>query len=128
LLAPDQVATFDQEGNYFNVSIARIKAVRDVSEIRTIKLNLTVKNNGKEPFTLMAYPKLTDTGQNSYAGKSIFFGVVNPGYGSTENVEIIVPSKEASRLLEQEAVLTIRFQTLRPMPYEASWKIDLKKY
>ena len=130
-LTPDQGAEFEGDGNHFIISIDHIEAVRAGSDIRNVKVDFTVVNEGKEPkdaFTLIAYPTLTDSLGNSYTTKSIFFGTVNPGHPVTGKTDISIASKDPSPLYQNSSVLSLKFQTLRPLSYAANWKIDLKNY
>lgn len=125
VLSIGESATFDQEDNHFSVWVNTVEPKRTNSHITSVIVTFTVVNEGQNSFGLVAYPKLSDASGTSYSGKSVFLGTVMPGVVNNGKAEIFVPSAEASPLLEKDALFSLKFQTMRPLPYEAIWKIDL---
>ena len=127
VLSPGESATFDQEDNHFSVWVNTVEPKRSDSHITSVIVTFTVVNEGQNSFGLVAYPKLSGASGTIYSGKSVFLGTLMPGVVNNGKAEIFVPSAEASQLLEKEALFSLKFQTMRPLPYEAVWKIDLSE-
>jgi hypothetical protein len=123
----DQQAVFEKEGNSFTTEIIKIEPQASSSRITGLKAIIWVKNTGKKPVSLMAYPRLEDAKGNQYPGNSIFVGMLNVGGQATVDGIIPVQTDEASKNLKNHAVLYVRFQDTKLIPYEAAWDIDLTK-
>jgi uncharacterized protein YcfL len=121
----DQQAAFEKEGNSFIAEIKKAEPQLSSSRLSGLKTVIWVKNTGNKPISLMAYPRLEDAEGNQYYGKSLFLGMLNTGGTVTVEDIISIPSDEASDNLKSHAVLYIRFQDTKVIPYEAAWDIDL---
>lgn len=120
----DQQAAFEKEGNTFIVRIIKTEP-QSSSFLTGLKTEIWVKNTGQKPVSLMAYPRLEDAEGNQYPGKGIFLGMLSQGGQATVSEIIPIPTREASEMLKKHAVLYIRFQDTKLIPYEAAWDIDL---
>jgi hypothetical protein len=123
----DQRAVFEKEGNSFTTEIKKVEPQSSFSRLTGIKAVIWVKNTGNKPISLMAYPHLEDAEGNQYPGNSIFLGMLNPGGQATADGLITIPTDEASTNLKKHAVLFIRFQDTKLIPYEAAWDVDFSK-
>jgi hypothetical protein len=122
----NQYAIFEKEGNRFTARITDIKGVSSASRISQIDITIRVENTGTKPVSLMAYPSLSDTEGNKYYGKSIFMGMVSPGGEVTGKCSISIPTDEAYNTLKKGAMINLRFQDTKLIPYEGTWDIDMK--
>jgi hypothetical protein len=73
----------------------------------------------------MVYPRLEDAEGNQYPGNSIFLGMLNSGGSVTGKSSIPIPTDESYDSLKKSATLNLRFQDMKPIPYEATWDIDI---
>jgi uncharacterized protein YcfL len=123
----DQQAVFEKEGNSFTTEIIKVEPQSSSSRLTGLNAVIRVKNTGKKPVSLMAYPRLEDAEGNQYPGKGIFLGMLNTGGQVTTDETIPIPTEEASKNLKNHAVLFIRFQDTKLIPYEAAWNVDFSK-
>ena len=121
----NEIANFEKEGNRFSAQILQIERNSLTSRINEIIVTVQVKNTGNQAVSLMLYPRLSDAEGNQYPGKSIFVGMVNPGGQVTSKSSIPIPTDEAYNSLKKSAVLSLRFQDTKIIPYEATWDIDI---
>jgi hypothetical protein len=121
----NEYAIFEKEGNRFSTRILRIEGKSSSSRVTEVIVTIQVKNTGNKAVSLMAYPRVSDTIGNQYAGTSIFVGMVNPGGEFIGKSTIFIPSDEAYAALEKNAELSVRFQDTKLIPYEARWDIDM---
>ena len=121
----NQYAIFEKEGNRFTAQITDIKGISSASRISQIDITIRVENTGTKPVSLMAYPSLSDTEGNKYYGKSIFMGMVSSGGEVTGKSSISVPTDEAYNALKKGALINLRFQDTKLIPYEGTWDIDI---
>jgi hypothetical protein len=121
----DEQAAFEKEGNSFVVEIKKAEPQSSSSRLYGLNTVIWVKNTGTKQISLMAYPRLEDGEGNQYPCKSIFVGMLNSGGEATVSETIPIPGDEASDKLKDHAVLYIRFQDTKLIPYEAAWDIDL---
>lgn len=123
----NQKAVFEKEGNSFTAQIVEIKGVRSGSRLSQLDLKVRVVGTGTKPVSLMAYPSLSDKAGNIHYGKSIFMGMISPGGEFTGKSSIAIPSDEAYASLTKGAMVNLRFQDTKLIPYEGTWDIDIRK-
>jgi hypothetical protein len=121
----DEYAIFEKEGNRFTTQIKQIEGKSSSSRISEILVTIQVKNTGDKPVSLMVYPRLEDAEGNQYPGNSIFLGMLNSGGSVTGKSSIPIPTDESYDSLKKSATLNLRFQDMKPIPYEATWDIDI---
>jgi hypothetical protein len=121
----NQYAIFEKEGNRFTAQITDIKGVSSASRISQIDITIRVENTGSKPVSLMAYPSLSDKEGNKYYGKSIFMGMVSSGGEVTGKSSISIPTDEAYNTLKKGALINLRFQDTKLIPYEGTWDVDV---
>lgn len=121
----NQLAIFEKEGNHFTARITDLKGISSSSRLSQIDVTIRVENTGTKPVSLMAYPSLSDTEGNKYYGKSIFMGMISSGGEVTEKTSIVIPTDEASTILKKGAMINLRFQDTKLIPYEGTWDIDI---
>ncbi|MDD1685204.1 MAG: hypothetical protein LUQ19_04860 [Methanoregula sp.] len=120
-----QQAVFEKEGNLFTAEIKKVEPQSSSSRLWGVSFTMHVKNTGKIPVSLMAYPRLEDTEGNQYPGKGIYLNMLNVGGQAMVDGTIPITTDEASTNLKDHAVLYIRFQDTKLIPYEAAWDVDL---
>jgi hypothetical protein len=121
----NESAIFEKEGNRFSSQITKVEGESSSSRIYAIDVAIWVKNTGDKPISLMAYPRLSDAEGNQYAGNSIFLGMINPGGEATGKSTIPIPTDESYQALQKSAVLNLRFQDMKLIPYEAAWDFNI---
>jgi hypothetical protein len=121
----NKTAFFEQDTTAFTVSIDRVSMGSSTPELHTVNVRFTVRNSGKKPVSLMAYPKLSDASGKEHAGKGVFLGAMNPGGVVSGESSIPIDSQEDYAALRKQAVLSIRFQGAQPTPWEAAWNLDV---
>ena len=124
-LQMNQYAIFEKEGNRFTAQITEIKAISSPSRVSQIDITILAENTGTKPLSLMAYPSLSDTVGNKYYGKSIFMGMISSGGEVTGKSSISIPTDEAYNTLKKGAMLNLRFQDTKLIPYEGTWDVDI---
>jgi hypothetical protein len=123
----NQSAVFEKEGNQFSARIDGIKGIRAGSRVSQVDITIHVTGGGSKPVSLMAYPSISDNAGNIYYGKSIFLGMISPGGQVTEKSSVLIPSEEAYDSLKKGAMVNLRFQDTKLIPYEGTWDIDIEK-
>jgi hypothetical protein len=126
-LALTESAVFSQEKTNFVATVSRIDLNQRVSFPRQVTVTLGIKNSGKDAFSLIAYPRLVDAAGREYPGTNIVYGAIQAGGSSTMKSSMVVKSEEEYAALQKNAVLKVRFQSMKPLPYEAIWDIDMTK-
>lgn len=116
-------ALFEKDTMVFTVSVNPC-LVESRSQSHEITAFINVKNTGKKSFSLVAYPRLTDSAGNEYPGSSVSMSLAPGGYKNGQS-KITVASDEAFNVLQKSAVLSVRFQGGQPVPLEAAWMVDL---
>lgn len=119
-----ETAIFSQDKTTFAATVNSIAINQKSSFPRQCTLKMTVKNTGNEAFSLIGYPRLVDADGSEYVGNSIMFGSVYPnGHASGTSTITIMTGKEYAAL-EESALLKVRYQTMKPLPYEGIWGVD----
>lgn len=121
----NQFAIFEKEGNRFTAQVTDIKGLSSSTRLSQIDITIRVENTGTKPVSLMAYPSLSDTEGNKYYGKSIFMGMISSGGEVTGKSSISIPSDEAYTMLKKGAMINLRFQDTKLIPYEGTWDVDI---
>ncbi len=121
----NQTAIFNQDGYQFAVTADRVAMSSSSPDNHVMTVHLTVKNTGEKAISLVAYPRLTDASGTEYSGNSIFLGAVNPGGMVSGESTITIGSKDEYATLKEHAVLSVRFQGSQPIPWEATWDVDV---
>jgi len=119
-----ETAIFTQEKTKFAATVNSVTINQKTSFPRQFTLKMTVKNTGNEAFSLIGYPRLVDADGSEYVGKNIMFGSVHPnGYASGTSTITIMTEKEYAAL-EETALLKVKYQSMKPLPYEGIWAVD----
>ena len=118
-------AIFSQEKTQFSATITSVSVNHADSFPCQVTVRMTVKNTGKEQFSLIGYPRLTDAGDRQYTGPNMMFGTLNPGGIGSGSSSITVPSEEEYASLSKSGVLKVKFQSIKPIPYEGVWALNL---
>jgi hypothetical protein len=127
VLQLNQTATFEQDGYLFDVTVDHIiSTMSSSSGPATTTIDVTATNTGEKGITLIAYPRITDTAGMYYPGTSIFFGTIHPGGKASGRSSITITPDAADRFRDTD-LLSIRFQAVKPMPWEATWYVDFHK-
>jgi len=123
VLPQNGIATFDQDGYLVDVTVDHISMKSSSIGSHVITVHVTAKNTGTKGVSLVAYPRIADDTGTEYAGNSIFLGAINPG-GLASGDSSITLSANDSNLFRDHGLLSIRFQNVKPMPWEATWYVD----
>ena len=120
---------FEKEGKTFTAVIRKVDPQSSSSRLTGVRVNIWVKNTGKEAVSLMAYPRLEDKDGNQYPcnGNGIYLNMLNPGGQAAVDATIPVPTDEAAASLSNHAVLYVRFQDTKLIPYEGAWNVNLSR-
>jgi hypothetical protein len=124
ILAQNGIATFDQDGYLVNVTVDHISIVSSSASPHVVTIHITVKNTGTKGVSLVAYPRISDDAGTEYAGNSIFLGAINPGGMASGESSITINADDANQF-KDHGLLSIRFQNVKPMPWEATWYVYL---
>jgi len=122
-LAMNQSAVFGQEGYEFVATLDHFTVEPTGSGAHTVSFGFTVKNTGSKGISFVAYPRIIDGTGTEYPEKGVFLGAISPG-GHASGTSSVIISPDSYPALSQHAVLKIRFQEVKPIPYEVSWGID----
>jgi hypothetical protein len=123
-LGPTDSAVFAQEKTNFVASISSI-ALTQRGYPRQVTITIQVKNTGKDSFSLIGYPRFVDSQGREYTGTTMMFGGLNrDGYANGRSV-ITIPTEEEYTALLKGTVLKVKFQSMKPLPYEGIWNVDL---
>lgn len=117
-------AIFSQEKTNFIATVTSVNPDKTTSPPRNILVSMTVKNTGKDAFSLIGYPRLVDGDGKEYPGSTIMFGGINPGGIGSGKSTIPLKTDEDFLSLQKSATLNVRFQSMKPLPYEGIWNID----
>jgi uncharacterized protein YceK len=120
-----ETAVFSQEKTQFSATLNSVGVSQKTSFPREVTVRMTVKNTGNEAFSLIGYPRLVDAGGKEYVGRNLMFGGINPGGMATGTSVIRIESAQDYSALEESALLKVRYQSMKPLPYEGIWHIDL---
>jgi hypothetical protein len=126
VLQLNQTATFEQDGYLFEVTVDHISVASSSGGTATITIEMTATNTGEKGITLIAYPRIADTAGTYHPGTSVFLGTINPG-GRTSGGSTITLTPDAADQFRDNGLLSIRFQAVKPMPWEATWYVDFHK-
>ena len=126
VLQLNQTATFQEDGYLFEVTVDHISITSSSGGPATITIDMTATNTGEKGITLVAYPRITDNAGTYYPGSGIFLGTINPGETASGR-SIISLTPDAAYQLRDNGLLSIRFQAIKPMPWEATWDVDFHK-
>jgi hypothetical protein len=125
VLPLNHTAVFEQDDIRFNAMIDHVRVTSAPGSPTTITVHLTVRNVGTQGVSLVAYPKITDDAGTEYAGRSIFLGAINPG-GMAAGESGIEVDADGAEKIRDHALLSVRFQNVKPMPSEATWYVDFR--
>jgi hypothetical protein len=126
VLQLNQTAIFQQDGYLFEVTVDHISITSSSGGPATVTIDVTATNTGEKGIILIAYPRITDTAGAYYPGTSIFFGTINPG-GKASGRSSITINPDAADQFRNNGLLSIHFQAVKPMPWEATWYVDFHK-
>jgi hypothetical protein len=116
----NQQAIFENNGYAFTAAVNHI----EIKDNQTIIVTLTIDNTGQKAMTLSALSSLNDPIGQSYAGQTVLFSQIAPGYKVTQKQTISLPYGVLNQL-SQGSTLKYRFQGTSPVPYETTWNVDL---
>ncbi len=122
-LSLNESAVFSQEKTKFVATIDSV--VMNQNAPHQVTVRMTVKNTGTDAFSLIGYPRLVDAAGGEYLGVNMMFGGINPGGISTKTSTIALKTDEAYSALLKGAEFRVRFQSLKPLPYEGIWAVNL---
>lgn len=117
-------AIFTQEQAKFTATVNSVAISQKSSFPRQFTLKMTVKNSGDESFSLIGYPKLVDASGKEYTGSSIMFNTIHPGGVASGSSTMQIKSAEDFAALEESALLKVKYQSMKPLPYEGIWSVD----
>ena len=120
----DQPAEFDSNGQQFTVTIDHIAMSSPSPDSHTMTVHLTARNTGKNTFSLVAYPRLSDTAGNEYAGNAVYLYSLFPGGMASGESTISIGPKDAYAALKNGATLEVRLQGGAGSVWEAGWDVD----
>jgi hypothetical protein len=123
VLPQNDIATFDQDGYLVDVTVDHIRMTSSPAGSHVITMHVTAKNTGTKGVSLVAYPRIADDAGTEYAGNSIFLGAINPGGLASGDSSITISADDANPF-KDHGLLSIRFQNVKPMPWEATWYVD----
>ncbi len=118
-------AVFTQEKVKFTATIDSVSLIQNTNPPYKVSASMTVKNTGKDAFSLIGYPRLVDGAGKEYPGSAMQFGSVLPGGMSAKTCTIPVQSQDEYNALAANALLKVKFQSMTPLPYEGIWQVDL---
>jgi len=121
----NESAVFSQETTQFVATVNGVELNQNAGGSRQVTVRMTVKNTGKGAFSLIGYPRLLDSEGREYPGVNLMFGGISPGGFSTKTSAITLKTDEEYQALRKAAELRVRFQSMKPLPYEGIWALDL---
>ncbi|HII98146.1 MAG TPA: hypothetical protein HA272_02495 [Methanoregula sp.] len=119
-----ETAIFSQEKTKFAATVNSVTINQKSSFPRQFTLKMTVKNTGTEAFSLIGYPRLVGADGSESAGNNIMFGSVHPNGYATGTSTITIMTEQEYAALEENAVLRVKYQSMKPLPYEGIWAVD----
>lgn len=120
----NESAIFSQEKTKFIATVNTIELNKKGSYPRQVAITMIVKNSGPDAFSLIGYPRLVDASGQEYPGVNMVFGGIQPGGTVTGKSSITIDSAEEYANLQKGAMLKVRFQSMKPLPYEGIWNVD----
>ena len=117
-------AIFTQESTKFTATVNNVGISQKNTFPRQFSLKMTVKNSGNEAFSLIGYPRLVDAEGKEYTGLNIMFGSLQPGGIASGTSTIQIKNADEYAALENGAVLKVRYQSMKPLPYEGIWAVN----
>lgn len=117
-------AIFTQEKTKFTATVNSVTLSPKASSPRQFSLKMTVKNTGSEAFSLIGYPRLVDSAGTEYTGPNIMFGGIHPGGSASGTSTITIRTPDEYEALRKSALLKVRYQSMKPLPYEGIWAVN----
>jgi hypothetical protein len=117
-------AIFTQEQTKFTATVNSVALSQKSSFPRQFTMKMTVKNSGDESFSLIGYPRLVDANGKEYTGTSIMFNTIHPGGVASGSGTMQIKSADDFAALEKSALLRVKYQSMKPLPYEGIWAVD----
>ncbi len=119
-----ETAIFSQEKTTFAATVNSVAISQKSSFPRQFTLKMTVKNTGNEVFSLIGYPRLVGADGSESVGNNIMFGSIHPNGHATGTSTITIMTEQEYAALEESAVLRVKYQSMKPLPYEGIWAVD----